>query len=209
VTRIADRYPGGSPAARAYRALRLRLGGLRRIAGLFPREGTIVDLGCGMGLLAHLLVEERPARRVLAVDHDPARVAQLAGSATGLAIEARCADMASVAIPPCAGVALVDVLHYLDADAQEALLARAAAALEPGGVLVLRDPDRAAFLRYRVARLHEAVALRSGFTKARHGHYRSGRAWAALLVRHGLEAERLPLGWFSPYPDRVVVGRKP
>jgi trans-aconitate methyltransferase len=206
VRHVARRYPTDG---RIYRALRLRLGGLRRIAALFPDAGLVVDLGCGTGLLGHCLLAGGPGRSVLGIDHDEARLAQAAASTRGLAFEVRPGDMATAAIPPCAGVALVDVLHYLGSEAQEDVLRRAATALGPGGTLVLRDPDRSAALRYPLARLHEAIALRTGFTKATRGRYRSGAAWAALLASLGLETQVLPLSWFSPYPDRVVVGRKP
>ena len=209
MTGIADRYTDRSRRARFYRALRLRLGGLREVAALFPDEGLVVDLGCGMGLLAHLLVAGHPGRRVLAVDHDAERVEMLRASAAGLPIETRLEDMATALLPACRGIALVDVLHYLDADAQEALIARAVAALEPGGTLVLRDPDPEAGWRYHAARLHELLAVGIGWTQARIASFRGGREWAALLRAHGLEARRLPLKRASPYADRIVVGAKP
>lgn len=209
MSRILDRYPRAGRTSRLYRRLRLRFGGLRRLAALLPERGLIVDLGCGEGLLAHLLLEDHAGRRVLAVDHDEERIRALSHSVEGLPIEVRPGDMASVGIPSCAGVALVDVLHYLDTEPQEALLTRAAEALESGGVLVLRDPDRSAFLRYALARTHEAIAIATGLTRARQGRYRMGREWLELVERRGLVGELLPLPWFSPYADRIVVGRKP
>ena len=209
MTTIGDRYTAGGVTAHLYRWLRLEHGGLRDLAAHFPAEGLIVDLGCGAGLLAHVLVEGHPGRRVLAVDHDEARVAALRASAAGLAIEALCADMADLAVPACAGIALVDVLHYLDGPVQERLLARAAAALQPGGVLVLRDPDAGEGLRFGLARLHERLATSSGFTRATLGQYRSARAWETLLRIHGLRPEILPLPLLHPYADRTIVGRRP
>ncbi len=204
---IGARYRRERLRDTAYRKARLAAGGFRRLAALFPKKGLIVDLGCGIGLLGHVLVEKNPERRVLAIDHDGARIAQMLASAEGLPIEARCEDMFTAEIPSCAGVAVIDVLHYLDANQQEALLRRAAMALEPGGVLVLRDPDASAW-RIVLAKIHELFAIATGFTKARQGTYRTGEGWVALLESLGLEADKLPLR-ISPYPDRIVVGRKP
>lgn len=216
---IGHRYGEDGRRARFYRSLRLRLGGLQDVAALFPDEGLVIDLGCGMGLLAHLLVQGRPARRVLAIDHDAGRIAMLDDSLSGgslsedttpsVQIETRVGDLATVPLPACSGIALIDVLHYLEPGPQEALLERAIAALEPGGVIVLRDPDAAAGLRYRAARLHEGLAVGLGWTQARIGAFRSGAAWAFLLRAHGLRAQLLPLPRFSPYADRIVVGQKP
>jgi SAM-dependent methyltransferase len=209
VTSIGDRYKDGSLGAHLYRWLRLEAGGLRDLAALFPREGLIVDLACGPGLLAHVLVEGHPGRRVIAVDHDEGRVASLAASAAGLPIQALQGDMTRYEIPACDGVALVDVLHYLDGPAQEDLLARAAAALGPGGVLVLRDPDPDGGLRFQLARLHERVATGLGLTRATLGRYRPAGAWETLLRVHGLRVEVWPLRPLSPWADRTVVGRRP
>ena len=209
MTDIVDRYPDDGCAARLYRSLRLRHAGLAPLAARFPDAGLIVDLGCGMGLLAHLLVEGQPGREVLAVDHDPERIHALLASAAGLPIRVRVDDLASMDLPHAAGIALVDVLHYFTRDVQEDLLARAADVLAPGGVLLLRDPDAAAGWRFRAARLHERLAVGLGWTQAELGTYRSAEEWAFLLRASGLEAEVLPLRCASPYADRVVIGRRP
>jgi 2-polyprenyl-6-hydroxyphenyl methylase/3-demethylubiquinone-9 3-methyltransferase len=39
-----------------------------------PREGTILDLGCGHGLVANLLALGSPARRVRGIDIDPKKI---------------------------------------------------------------------------------------------------------------------------------------
>jgi SAM-dependent methyltransferase len=209
VSGILARYEGGAWHARLYRRLRLRHAGLPTLAALLPPRGLVVDLGCGAGLLAHLLVAGAPERRVLAVDHDAGRVEALRRSTAGLPIEVLRADMTRCEVPSCAGVALVDVLHYLPAAEQETLVARAAAALEQGGVLLLRDPDAGAGLRFVLARWHERLATGLGFTRARLGRFRDAAGWCDLLARAGLDARALPLVRGSPYADRTVVGRKP
>ena len=149
---IRDAYPDPSPLHDVYRALRLAQGGYERIAALLPREGLVVDLGCGEGLLAHVLVARSPGLRVLAVDHDRARVEHMRASASGKPIEVEQGDLASFPIPPCDAVVLLDVMHYLDLRTQEALVVRAFEALRPGGTLLLRDPDAGAGPRFAIAR---------------------------------------------------------
>lgn len=205
---IGDRYKDGGVGTHLYRWLRLERRGLRGLAAHFPVEGRIVDLGCGAGLLAHVLVEDAPGREVLGVDHDAFRVAALNVSAEGLPIAGVEADLADFEIPACQGIALVDVLHFLDAEAQERLLDRCVAALEPGGVLVVRDPDPDARLKFDLAKLQERASTGFGLSHARLGHYRRGPEWSFQLRLRGLQTRVLPLARLSPFADRTIVGIK-
>jgi SAM-dependent methyltransferase len=202
-------YPDRAPWRRLHRALRWRHGRLDEVAALLPDRGRVVDLGCGEGLLAHACLRRSGAVSVFAVDHDEARLSRLRASLPAGRVEAARGSIESAPVPPCDGVALVDVLHYLDAPAQEACLRRAFHALRPGGVLVLRDPDAGAGLRFLWTRLHERVATTLRLTRARIGRYRTVGEWTDLLRAAGFEAQALPRGRPSAYADRVVVGRRP
>lgn len=204
-----SRFPGGGLGARLHRRLRWHLGGYRYLAALLPERGDIVDLGAGWGLLAHALVRDGAPRRVLAVDHDGRRVRALAASAKDLPIDALEADLREVPVPPADGIALVDVLHYLDEEEQGELLVRCLRALRPGGTILLRDPDPSAFVRMAWTRLHEAIFTRLGITKGRVRAWRTGGAWVELLEAYGLRARALGLSSLSPYADRIVVGVRP
>lgn len=202
-------FPRDGLGAGLHRRLRWHLGGYRHLAALLPERGDIVDLGAGWGLLAHALVRDAPGRRVLAVDHDRRRVLALAASARELPIDAVEGDMRSVPVPRADGIALVDVLHYLDEEEQGALLVRCLRALKPGGTILLRDPDPSAHLRMALTRLHEFLFTRLGITKGRVRAWRTGGAWVELLEAYGLRARALGLSSLSPYADRIVVGVRP
>jgi len=207
---ILQAYPDRDPGRRLYRSLRLALGGYGEVVRRLPRHGLVVDLGAGEGLLAHVLVRSSPDLRVLAVDHDAARVERLQASARGLPIEAVAADFTTFPIPACDAVVLLDVLHYLPSDAQEAVLRRAASALRPGGTLLLRDPDAGAGARFAWNAFHESLATRLDATQARVSTYRTGRSWAVVAKVAGLANPRMErLASSSPYADRVVAAAAP
>jgi len=203
-------YPDPSPLRRLYRRLRLARGGYDAIEALLPRDGLVVDLGCGEGLLAHVLARRAAGRSVLAIDHDGGRIARLSRSVAALSIVPRCASLVDVPLPTCDAVLLVDVLHYFDRAAQEAVVERAFAALRPGGTLLLREPDAALTLRMAWNRLHERLFTFLRFTRAHIGAYRTSGAWTTLLAHAGfVETTAHPVPGFGLYADRVVTGRKP
>jgi 2-polyprenyl-3-methyl-5-hydroxy-6-metoxy-1,4-benzoquinol methylase len=205
---IAARFPDGSPLRRLYRRLRLERAGYDAIEALVPARGTVLDLGCGEGLLAHVLAEG--GRSVVAIDHDAARVERARASVGGRSLRFVAADFTETSLPRADAVLLVDVLHYLQPAAQDALLARAVAALEPGGTLLLRDPAAGSGLRFLWSRVHERVATGLGLTRARLGCWRTADAWAAALSSAGLrEVRALPPAVGTPHADRIVVGRSP
>lgn len=131
-------------------------------------EGSIVDLGCGSGLLAQELVEA--GYRVLGVDISGAMV-EIARKRVPEA-EFRVASLFEADIPPCAAVTAVgEVLNYIfdprnDEGALARLFHRVHGALAPGGVLVfdLLEPGQ----------LPPGAATR-GFTE--------GEGWTVLVER--------------------------
>ena len=74
-------------------------------------------------------------------------------------------DAREVQIPLCDAITLVDVLHYYDADAQRALLARCVAALRAGGSILVREGDAAQQGSSIVTRVIEAVVTKLGWNR--------------------------------------------
>jgi len=189
-------------------------------SGALPSGGTLLDLGCGRGLLlATLAVARRrhaegrwpdpvppPAPdEMIGVDIARRRLRAARRAIAGEG-SVRAADLSTWVPPPFRCAALIDVLHDLDADAQTALVGRLAAAVEPGGAVVVREIDGGRGRRAAWARARERLfGLARGRWRPRPA-FRTAEAWARVFEVHGLRVESLP----EPRPGEVLlVARAP
>ncbi len=194
---------------------------LRR--GFLPSEGRLLDLGCGRGIVFSLLLAARevearglypdgwvPPPKSLTfhgIEGRP-KIAEAARQALAGEVEISTADLRTAEMPPAEAILLLDVLHYLPAADQEALLAKAAAALASGGVLLIRDADAAAGWRFTATRFQERLsALLRGHWRQRF-HYRSAAEWTELMARLGLAVDAQPMGMGTPYANVLLSGRR-
>jgi SAM-dependent methyltransferase len=176
---------------------------------LLPREGTILDLGCGFGVMAACLALGAPHRRVIGLDVDAGKVARgrrWYGHLPG--VDLRVADLDATPLPSTDAVVVYDVLHHL-ADADTAL-ARVARALRPGGMLVVKENDVTPAWKHAVSLGVERIAVGSGLTRSAPVRFRDVRAWRSALDAVGLRVERAgPLaareGFFVPHSVFVAV----
>ena len=194
---------------------------LRR--GCMPDRGVLLDLGCGRGLLLALLVESRNQFRRgqwpqgwpppplnltlqgIEIDPDRASVAQHA-----LVDQARVTqqDIRDAAFPSCSAVVLLDVLMYLEERDQVGVLEKAAVALDPGGVLLLREADAGAGFAFRVTRWSErALEILRG--RGRDPlHYRGAMQWTGLLEALGFSVTAEPMSAGTPFANVLFVCKK-
>ncbi len=135
--------------------------------GLLRDARRILDLGCGQGLLAALLVEARrlqasggwPARwapapaadaRVRGIELMPSDV-ERGRRALGSDTDLELGDIAKTEFGSVDAVVILDVLHYLPYDAQDDVLRRVRRALDGGGRLLLRVGDADGGLGFRIS----------------------------------------------------------
>lgn len=172
--------------------------------GLLQGRQRILDLGCGLGLLAATLqAAEYCSRRgnwpqgwpaapratsFRGIELMAATVAR-ARQALGSSAQIVEADIRVADFGVADAVVILDVLHYIEADAHVALLERVHEALRPTGLLLLRVGDATAGLRFRVSQCWDlAVMLARGWGLKRL-HCRSVPQWCELLSKCGFESE--------------------
>lgn len=110
-----------------------------------PGDGLLVDLCCGEGLLSKALLERFPLARVLALDLSPTMLAQARATCADHSgrFDTRPFDLAdrswrAFSEPVRAFVSSL-AIHHLDGEGKRELYRDLAAALAPGGALVIAD----------------------------------------------------------------------
>jgi 2-polyprenyl-3-methyl-5-hydroxy-6-metoxy-1,4-benzoquinol methylase len=170
----------------------------------------LLDIGCGIGLLGQYLCAIGARVDYAGVDHDPRKIGTAMAAAREAGLESNmrleCADAAT--LPSIQGhVALLDVLHYLPAARQRALLETATRHLAPGGTLVIRNVLREPNWRFHATRLEEFFLCASGWIPGGVQHYPNANELRVPLENAGLGVHIVPLRGRTPYNSYLLVAR--
>lgn len=113
-----------------------------------PKEGKIVDLGCGHGFLSNYLVETSSGRKVIGIDVDTRKI-RLAKKTVGDRdrVSFECKDVAELK-GEYDVIVLYDVIHHISYQNQKNCLEKCYKKLRKGGQLVIKDVNKEKFLKY-------------------------------------------------------------
>jgi uncharacterized protein (DUF2062 family) len=188
-------------------------------SGVLRSGGTLVDVGCGQGLTLSALVHARlmsdeghwpsgyltPPRfdRLIGIELRP-RIARLASEALGQAAEIVTGDALDSMPTEADAVLFYDVLHLMPPVDQERLVARAADALSPAGVILIREADPAGGWRFDAVRAGNRLKAFWGRRWRQRFHFRTVDAWAALLRGHGLQVAEQTANAGTPFANILI-----
>lgn len=172
----------------------------------------VLDLGCGLGLLLHALRldgQSMPWHGV-DIDADKIRRGRAIAERNGLAGDARfeVVDLAKGWPPHRGSVAILDVLQYLDAQAQGALLDDAAAMIVPGAKLVIRSGLGDDSRRGRTTRITDRLAHLAGWMQEVPKRYPTREELETRLGAAGLRVDFRPLYGNTPFNNWLVVAEQ-
>jgi uncharacterized protein (DUF2062 family)/SAM-dependent methyltransferase len=209
VLRVATRYAGGRRSAFHYaRGKMLGDPVVRRVWELAAEEtlGEVSDVGSGRGQLGILLLESGGATKVTGFDWDRAKVKDAGRAASGLAASFEEGDLRTHDVASCDTAVLVDVLHYLTDEEQDALLVRAARAARQRVVIRDLDPDRG--WRSRMTRVQEAVTTAVRWNRGARVRVRPIACITRVLEAEGFEVVVEPCWAGTPFANVLVLGRR-
>jgi uncharacterized protein len=157
---------------------------------LIPMNASVLDLGCGYGFLSYMLQFLSPERKIVGVDYDEEKIAIAnSGYLRGEKLSFACADVMSYPIEKFDTIIVSDVLHYLQEHDQTDLLKKCFAALNPNGILILRDGDSDLKEKHKATKLTEFFSIKLlGFNKSVQPlHFTSGQRIRELAEQEGME----------------------
>lgn len=181
------------------------------IAALRQSKAAVIDLGCGLGLFAHALRAAGLDLPYRGLDIDAAKIrrGQRIATRSGLAdVQLEVHDLSQGWPAHRGSVTILDVLQYLDAPTQQALLRDAAAMLDEDGVLVIRSTLAEDSQRGRTSLRADAWAHRIGWMQARPVHYPTADGLRQTLEQAGLQVQLQPLYGNTPFNNWLVVARR-
>jgi len=192
--------------------------------GAMTARARVLDIGCGQGLVASLLQASADAahggdwpaawaaapsaRAYTGVELMARDVARAQAALQALPLQPRFvnADMCHADFPACDLVVILDVLHYVDHAAQQAVLARVRDALQAAqGRLLLRIGDAGSRRGFAVSQWVDRVVTMARGHRAAPTFGRPLAAWIELLEALGFAVRAVPMSRGTPFANVLLV----
>ena len=206
---LLEHYRKAGSITRAYLKIKLKICPLLQLEELFPKEGMIVDLGCGNGLFPNILSLGSPDRKIIGLDLDEKKI-EIA-SATKIPdrrITYQIGDVVDAEYPRGDVFTLVDVLYLIPYEKHEPIIRKCYRSMPPGGILIVKEMDTRPRWKYVWNLFQETLAVKLiGFTLGERFYFRSQKDYTDLLQRLGFSVKPVPLhcGYWYPHIAYICV----
>jgi 2-polyprenyl-3-methyl-5-hydroxy-6-metoxy-1,4-benzoquinol methylase len=177
---------------------------LDEVGQYLPRQGRVLDLGCGFGLFSLYYASVHPAIAIEGIDLNARRIAMARAAAerlhlenvryeVGNATEFRGGRLYDAAY-------MLDIVHHIPPDTVRPLLDQLAKALPAGGRLIIKDVDR--YPAWKRWFTHALDCVMDPGTPVR---YWAGAELQGLLEEVGFTVYRHLMVDILPYPHILYI----
>lgn len=172
----------------------------------------VVDLGCGLGLLALWLRHHGNAQRMVGYDQSEWKVAAGMEAARRLgydAVELHRGDMLGADLSGADAVCAFDVLHYLEPTQQREFLKKLAVAAKSGARVLIRTGVRGSGWRSWLTVLEEVCTRVVGWIRGGSFNFPTLAQLETFFRDEGCSIESRPLWGRTPFSSYwLVIERK-
>lgn len=181
------------------------------IQALRGTTAPLLDVGCGIGLLAHALRAHGLSMPYRGIDIDAPKIAQARRGAKRAGLQDLAFDVVDVedGLPAHEGsVAVLDVLQFVPSQGQAGVVAAAIDRVAPGGRLVIRTGLDDGSMRARTTRRIDVLSRALQWMPSAPKAYPDADALRAQFEGAGLRATFTPLFGNTPFNNwRIVATR--
>lgn len=171
---------------------------------MLPDDGTIIELGCGEGLLTNYLAIASTKRKIIGYEIARDRLERAKKGVKNATYYG--GDIIDLSYPKSDAVILFHVLHHLPGKpAQEHVLKKAKNALKKGGKLLIVDVHVTPTIKYVAAWFADHFLVpwvfeKRFFTRA---YFRTEREWVSLLKKIGFRVTVSQETSGRPFPNII------
>ena len=162
---------------------------------LLPKQGNILDIGCGYGFMPYMLHFVCPQRVITGIDYDEQKIATANHCfSKNSNIRFVHADAVEYPFDVYNAIVMMDILHYLQPDQQKIVIEKCIRHLAPGGLIVIRDGNKELAKRHRGTELTEVFSTEIiGFNKTSGNglFFLSGSMIKQIAAANGLECREI------------------
>lgn len=149
---ILNAYQPASFLDNLYLKMRWRLCPYELIESFTPKNGKILDFGCGYGLLTNLLTLDNKSRTLIGIDTDTERIRKAKRSSINRNnISFHAMNIEKLTESNFDAIVMTDVLHHIHTMDVLRLFTIFIHHLNDQGVIVILDVDRSPFWKYCIA----------------------------------------------------------
>jgi 2-polyprenyl-3-methyl-5-hydroxy-6-metoxy-1,4-benzoquinol methylase len=194
-----------------YSRIRFWLAPLRQLNRLVPKQGRIIDLGCGEGILTNYLAVAEPGREVWGVELNEGRV-KFADRGLPNARFTH-ANVLKQDLEPADAIVMSHMMHHLGSyNEQLVLIKRCYDLLRPGGKLIVAEVDRQKSFKYVVGWLNDVICVPILFEGTLYNpriFHRSRQEWNRIFQEFGFTVDSIEIPGGGPFPDILIAATKP
>lgn len=183
--------------------LRFWTGSFSQLEKFVPKRGTILDLGCGYGILANYLALCSNSRVMIGVDTDAHKIAKANKGVRNVSFSV--GDATKMKIKNLDGIVLHDVLHHLNSyNEQNQLIKDCVLMLKEKGILIIVEVDNKPLWKLVLGRLTDFFMYKGQMV-----YYRYKKEMLKLLQNY-FPQSNMYIETFrnNPFPQVVYICQK-